>query len=86
MGATFVVHAFSCAPNNSAIINNSHIKGLQTHVLHNKKVSNGCLSGVQGRGGFIVNKGRENCIPFEKFLYWIVAKGTLFFFTFKHSE
>ena len=31
-------------------------------------------------GGFIVNKGRENCIPFEKFLYWIVAKGTLFFF------
>ena len=81
MGATFVVHAFSCAPNNSVMINNSHIKGLQTHVLHNKKVSNGCLSGVQGGGGgvFIVNKGRESCIPFEKFLYWIVAKGTLFF-------
>ena len=51
MGATFVVHAFSCAPNNSVMINNSHIKGLQTHVLHNKKVSNGCLSGVQGGGG-----------------------------------
>ena len=51
MGATFVVHAFSCAPNNSVMINNSHIKGLQTHVLHNKKVCNGCLSGVQGGGG-----------------------------------
>ena len=50
MGATFVVHAFSCAPNNSVMINNSYIKGLQTHVLHNKKVSNGCLSGVQGGG------------------------------------
>ena len=46
MGATFVVHAFSCAPNNSVMINNSYIKGLQTHVLHN-----GCLSGVQGGGG-----------------------------------
>ena len=53
MGATFVVHAFSCAPNNSVTINNSHIKGLQTHVLHNKKVSNGCLSGVQGGGGCV---------------------------------
>ena len=44
-----------------------------------------CLE-YRGVGGFIVNKGRESCIPFEKFLYWIVAKGTLFFFTFKHSE
>ena len=45
-----------------------------------------CLEYKGGGGVFIVNKGRESCIPFEKFLYWIVAKGTLFFFTFKPSE
>ena len=63
MGATFVVHALSCAPNNSVMINNSHIKGLQTHVLHNKKVSNGCLSGVQG-GGFHCKQGQSNLHTF----------------------
>lgn len=64
MGATFVVHAFSCAQNNSVMINNSHIKGLQTHVLHNKKVSNGCLSGVQGRGGVHCKQGQSNLHTF----------------------
>ena len=39
-----------------------------------------CLEYKGEEGVFIVNKGRESCIPFEKFLYWIVAKGTLFFF------
>ena len=82
MGAIFVVHVLSCAPNNSVMINNSHIKGLQTHVLHNKKSFQWLFVwSTRGGGGvFIVNKGRESCIPFEKFLYWIVAKGTLFFF------
>ena len=64
IGATFVVHAFSCAPNNSVMINNSHIKGLQTHVLHNKKVSNGCLSGVQGGGGVHCKQGQSNLHTF----------------------
>ena len=64
MGATFVVHALSCVPNNSVMINNSHIKGLQTHVLHNKKVSNGCLSGVQGGGGVHCKQGQRKLHTF----------------------
>ena len=64
MGATFVVHAFSCAPNNSVMINNSHIKGLQTHVLYNKKASNGCLSGVQGGGCVHCKQGQSNLHTF----------------------
>ena len=51
MGATFVVYAFSCAPNNSVMINNSHIKGLQTHVLHNKKVFKWLFVWSTGEGG-----------------------------------